>query len=354
MADLSSSEKKRLRDRRAQQNSRDKKLRYQANLEGKVAHCERYHNEKGVKELLEIIASLRKENEAHSAREKALKHLIASWDKDPQETGVSNSWPYQYGTSEEPQSSPSEPIPTESAPLYCGKATTSPPSASSTLPTRPSHLSSIEPAWNKRPLYSDDFSDPKTLHCPWFAYPAQVALCPDTPSSPLDILYGDHANMLANMIHLRLQMRPIRDPERLAMGWVIYHFSRWITAPSPENYERIPPFLRPIEDQMNTPHPIVLSWIPWPKVRLNIIRQWHLHDMDREVLFGLLSCCVKIRWPWGVKILERNDKNELCIKPAFYETFMKEEGWGITPEFISRFPNSMTDVDVSSIIYMMS
>jgi hypothetical protein len=39
-----------------------------------------------------------------------------------------------------------------------------------------------------------------------------------------------------------------------------------------------------------------------------------------------------------VKVLERNEYDDLCIKPAFYETFMSEKGWGVTPEFRSKYP----------------
>ncbi|KAJ5108274.1 hypothetical protein N7456_004949 [Penicillium angulare] len=345
MAELSAAEKKRLRDRRAQQNLRDKKLRHQANLEEKVAHCEQYHNENGVQELLQIITDLRKQNDTHVARHESLKHLMTFWDKDTQGAGNSNLWPSPGSIATESTAQTT----LERIPIL----NTSPTAASPTLPTRPRSLASAASGWDKPPLYSDDFSDPKTLYCAWFAYPEQVASCPDN-LSPLQILYGDHANMLANMIHLRIERRPVRDPEKLAMGWVMYHFSRWIVAPSPETYEQIPMCFRPTEDQMTTPHPLALSWIPWPKVRLNVIRQWQIYKMDQESLFGLLSCCVKIRWPWGVKILERDSRNELCIKPAFLELFMKEEGWGVTPEFISRFPQLMTGVDVSSIVFTIS
>ncbi|KAJ6028810.1 Protein of unknown function DUF3425 [Penicillium herquei] len=342
MVDLSPTERKRQRDRRAQQNLRDKKLRYTASLEQQVAHCEEHHDEKGVKRLLEIIAGLRKQNETLLARQAALKGLVSSWDEKVQETNVPNPWLAQGIDSAEPSNQTPGPVSENSVPLTMLKNDSS------------SNICSVETSpWNKLPLYSDDFSDMKAVSCPWFAYPDKINACPDTPDSPLDILYGSQTNTLANMIHIALERRPIRDPERLAIGWIIYHFSRWIVAPSPATYERLPSFLRPIEDQLTIPHPIALSGIPWPKVRSNMIRQWHIYDLNREAFFGMFACCIKIRWPWGVKVLERTDDNQLRIKPAFYDTFMREEGWGITTEFISRFPDLMTDVDVDSIVFTM-
>jgi hypothetical protein len=189
------------------------------------------------------------------------------------------------------------------------------------------------------------------VSCPWFAYPEQIIPCPNTPSSPLDILYGTKSNPLADMIHAALQRRPIRDPERLGIGWLTYHISRWIISPSPTAYDLLPPFIRPVRGQMRIAHPLVLDLLPWPKVRLNLIHRWHFYCNDRDDLFGMFACCTKIRWPWGEGILERNDENELCIKPTFYETFMSESGWGLTPEFIDRYPDLVAGIDISSLVF---
>lgn len=356
MSDLSSAERKRQRDRRAQQNLRDKKLRYQTNLEEKVAHCEQFHNEQAVQRLLEVITGLRKQNENYASRQEALKSLVGSWEEEPrQEPGKANLWLSQNSISSPENTCTLETL----ASMMANGSAPARNTAPVTTPETPVHVMTCQsvpsdrPLWNRIPLYTDDFSDMKKVSVPWFAFPEQIAACPDSPS-PLDILYGSKTNSLANMIHLALERRPIRDPERLAMGWSVYHFSRWAASPSPESYARVPPYLRPTEEQLTIPHPFALGGVPWPKIRSNMIHQWHLHDMDRDSLFGMLACCVKIRWPWGVKILERTDDNELRMKPAFYEIFMKEDGWGITPEFMERFPELMTGVDVDSIIFKIS
>jgi hypothetical protein len=204
----------------------------------------------------------------------------------------------------------------------------------------------ITPPWKQIPPYiqTPNFSL-------WFAYPEKIGPCPNSPSSPLDILYGTKANPLADMIHTALQKRPIRNPERLGMGWLIYHMSRWIISPSPETYGQLPPFLRPVHGQMQIPHPLGLDFLPWPRLRLNLIRQWHLYCDDWSDLFGLFACCAKIRWPWGEDILERNGENELVIKEQFYKTFLSESGWGLTAEFIGRYPDLMSGIDANSLVF---
>ncbi|KAL2826761.1 hypothetical protein BJY01DRAFT_255896 [Aspergillus pseudoustus] len=84
-------EKKRLRDRRAQQTLRDKKLRHTraleeqvAALQEKVAICEQYHadTDNGVGRLLQCIDNLRRRNEVLVKRQRALRGLVGEWERE--------------------------------------------------------------------------------------------------------------------------------------------------------------------------------------------------------------------------------------------------------------------------------
>ncbi|CAI7584029.1 unnamed protein product [Penicillium glandicola] len=359
---MSSNEKKRLRDRRSQQTLRDKKLRHAAQLEEQVAHCKQHHNDQGVQRLLQVINGLRKQNEVLLTRQKGLKSLINSWETEldqPVATDASShdlSSLYKQLSNREAQFSLQTNF-NESMPEHGISNLLNAPISAKRTPSRAQSPSmeplsaETTPVWNQIPPHSDDFSSTRTLvSCPWFVYPELIIPCPNTPNSPLDFLYGTKTNPLADMIFRTLQRRPIRDPERLSTGWLTYHFSRWIIAPSPETYGRLPVFLRPVQGQMTVPHPLVLDFMPWPKMRLNLIRRWHLYYKDKDDLFGFMACCVKIRWAWNEPILERNERNELCIKKAFYEMFMSESGWGLTPEFIRRYPDLVEGMDIDRIV----
>lgn len=234
--------------------------------------------------------------------------------------------------------------------LACSMAPSTSPASLPQTPKAAHSINSSSP-WNELPLYSDNLSSIETSSLPWLAYPEMIAQCPDTPESPLDILYGSRTNMLANVIHTFIERRPVRDPERLAMGLIIYHFSKWIIEPSPKTFAKLPTFTHPLQEQFEIEHPIAISSLPYPKLRSNLVHQWPLYENNRDELFGLLACSVKIRWPWGVKILDRDEDNQIRIKPAFYETFMKEEGWGLMQEFINKHPNLMVGVDVGSLVF---
>ncbi|KAJ5907582.1 hypothetical protein N7495_000264 [Penicillium taxi] len=325
MPELSSTERKRLRDRRAQQNLRDKKLRHTTKLEEQLAHCEQYHNDKGVQQLLDIIKGLRKQNETLQDRQKSLKTLVNSWD------GAQEMIPDDWNCSRRthPKShdeSLKPPILNDSNPKRVVNLNT----PTSPTSTPPQLHPNTNLSWNQLPLYSDDFSNIQTTSC----------FC--------------KTNLLANMIHTALCRRPIRDPEKLATGWLAYHFTRWIFAPSPSTYSRLPDFMRPVQDQLRVAHPLIFDLVCWPRIRLNLIRKWQIYDKNRDELFGLFGCCVKLRWPWGEKILERNEDNEITTREEFYNVFMKEEGWGVTQEFINQFPELMDGIDIDSLVATMT
>ncbi|KAE8151593.1 hypothetical protein BDV25DRAFT_90662 [Aspergillus avenaceus] len=346
---MSSAERKRIRDRRAQQALREKKARRIAQLEEQVAHCEQHHQDHGIQRLLQVIQGLRRENHMFRVRQRRLKSFVDAWDVDPLGEDNLHGCPQECRPPQPHQNPPSH-IPHDVTPAGTPPDSFVRPASSPPCPhgnARPAN----RPPWRELPLHLDDFSDVTTISCPWFMYLEEIIPCPDTPESPLDILYGTKTNPLANLIHKSLQRRPVRDPERLAIGWTIYRLSRWILSPSVTTYASLPLFLRPTADQRQIAHPLVLDFVAWPQIRSNFIRQWHLYQDQRDDLFGLLSCCIKIRWPWGEPILERNADNELCIKDTFYQTFMDEKGWGVTPEFIRNYPQLFAGVDVDSILY---
>ncbi|KAF9887789.1 hypothetical protein FE257_009595 [Aspergillus nanangensis] len=356
---LSKIEKKRLRDRRAQQSLRDKKLRHTKRLEQQVAHCEQYHDDHKTQLLLQEIQKLQGQNTTLRRRQERLKCLVRSWDEDWDETPDCQETLVQQQQEQQqslmPYNQPNNTI--------HDIARSSDAAASTTLlvPTAiPPSVSSFiddliaEPClqWSILPLNDDDFSGPRGVSCPWFAHPEQIALCVDTPS-PLDLLYGTKTNLLADMIHKELSNLPLQEPERLAVGWKIYHLTKWLISPNPTTYARIPEFLRPVWGQLQILHPMCLDLVTWPKVRLNLIQQWQFYKDHKDDLFQTLASCIRVKWPRGESILERNEQNELCIRAEFLDTLMSENGWALTPEVFAIYPDVVAGMNIPSLAYAM-
>ncbi|KAL4892148.1 hypothetical protein BDV59DRAFT_180940 [Aspergillus ambiguus] len=111
--------------------------------------------------------------------------------------------------------------------------------------------------------------------------------------------------------------------------------------------------MKPVWGQVQILHPMCLDLITWPKVRINLIRQWQLYRENKDDILMLFASCIRLRWPTEESILERNDDNELCIKQSFYETFMSEKGWALTSEFIRSYPELVAGANVQALVYDM-
>lgn len=388
---MSSSEKKRLRDRRAQHNMRQKKERLVKSLEDKVKFCELNHPSESIGQLMETIDSLRRENEMlrdhvtslqadpTSATETSecsassvtrAEPIHVPDNQDPDEDlivpGMSSST--AHGTSLEPaitgengrEKLPRDVLndlgnllfaansPWTAAPFLLDEALQFPTSSwanpAQTIPNS-------SPIWCLLPM--NLYGDNAILlpgHCPWLSYPELIARCSPVPS-PLDLLHGSKRNFLADQINQRMRLRRVRDPECLGFGYLCYLFSKWRASPNPTTFARLPPFMQPIVAQFQRGHPNALDFPVWPQLRRNLIKRWHLYDYFE--LVGYLSCCARVRWPFGEPILERDASDNLQIRQEFLDTVTQESGWGLTSEFIDKYPELLEGMDVEAVRFRM-
>ena len=391
-ATLSSSEKKRIRDRRAQKVMRDKRESRINALENRVAFCERHHPPEGYEHLMATIDRLRQENELLRSRQNQLQQVFLSWGTDYKpptpsasstpatdptisqeslftyqpgsELGAAYTIPFPGGApflSKNPAVAASR-LPNsqardvEQSEITIGATppTTTPQSIH--LPTLP-HLTSLQPVPNSVPTWCltpmNEYGHNASLipaTVPWLAHPEQIAACPLAPS-PLDLLHGTRRNFLADQIHRSLRRHRLRDPEYLASGWMLYTYSKWRVSPGPATFERLPTCLRPVMAQIQKGHPSALDFVKWPQMRINMIENWTKYDLVE--LIGYLSCCVKLRWAWGEDILERDSEDNLLMRRESFEVFTRVSGWGLTSEFIDKYPELLEGMDIEAMRFRM-
>lgn len=190
--------------------------------------------------------------------------------------------------------------------------------------------------------------EPGGLDCHWLNFPHAVADAPDVPQ-PEDLLFGSRKNLLANGIHKSLRNARVAEPERLAMGWVLYIYSRWRIVPTRENFAKVPHFLRPTPEQISQPHPARLDMIPWPSLRLALMNLRSDSQLDETL--ELLACCLKLRWPWGKEFLRMRDDGSRQLVDEFLKTLMSLDGWGITREFAVAYPHLIDGLNLHIIEY---
>ncbi|KAI1141841.1 hypothetical protein F5Y05DRAFT_274866 [Hypoxylon sp. FL0543] len=348
--------KKRARDRRAQQNLRDKRIAHVEALERRIIALDGE-----LQSMRQICTGLRRENEVLRGRQEHVHRIVSSWTRhtSPQrDSGNSTINPVLESVE---ASSPFNTIRPEQG-VEDDRDTTSTHSvrrrfstASSVAPTvhalRPSSSPSREPTqpqWSLIPVHIDSSPFVTDLFDLAFGNPELVRACPETPQ-PVDFLYGSKNNYLANIIHEATRRWPCRDPERLAAGWLAYHQIKWMLEPSEERFSRLHDFQRPVPEQLRYPHAFFADFIIWPRLRANLIKNQHTYD--RQDMVGMLTCCLKVRWPWNKPFLQPTDEGQLVIQPDFYNTFTKPEGWGLTREFLNRYPALIDGLDTTSIHY---
>ncbi|KAE8377933.1 hypothetical protein BDV26DRAFT_262434 [Aspergillus bertholletiae] len=376
---LSASERKRMRDRKAQKAAREKReVRIKA-LEDRVTYCERHHGAAWMQHMMAAMDTLQRENKMLRERHEHLRVVFSSWEQH--ESTLQRVRSYNQAPSQQLSSLPkvlsdqdddvlpirihpsntsqagADPLPLRQPPTMpgnkrageCSQGFFPPHSDPANLLTPGETACGSIPAWCLTPIneYGHVFpSIPVT--CPWLAHSDLVAACPSLPS-PLDLLHGTRRNFLADKISQVLRVRAMRDPERLANGWLIYVFSKWRVTPSLAAFTHIPSFLRPVLLQMQCGHPAALDLIIFPQIRINLIENWDKYDFQE--VFDYMSCCQKVRWPWSEDILERDDQDNLCIRKEFFDVFMSESGWGLTPEFMKKYPGLLKGMDTDAVCF---
>ncbi len=349
---VGSIDKKRERDRRAQQNLRTKRQERIQELEQRLLIFEDQARRSRC-----ICDRLSWENKLLRTRQNAIRHMVASWGPEDclfsepsfisAEAALGDAGNGGLVPVPPPAAVISEP---ESAALTTiGLGRNSPEGTASPPPSSPTEPAI--PRWQVTPFHEDGDAIMTDCFGFWLQRPDLVESSPESPA-PLDLLYGSKINFLANVIHEALRKWPCRDPERLAGGWLCYHFIKWIICPTQAAYSLLQPWQLPVEEQLQKKHPYFIDLLWLPGLRANMINMQHRYDLADA--FALFTCCVKVRWPWGKNILEPGEDGQFRILPDFYKTFTRIDGWGLTDELMTRYPAIVDGLDIESIRFQVA
>jgi hypothetical protein len=75
----------------------------------------------------------------------------------------------------------------------------------------------------------------------------------------------DTQNPISNALgqHAKQNMKVSGIPERFAVLYYMCLFLRWLVVPTRQNFEAMPEYLRPVQAQLDVPHPIWIDTIVW-------------------------------------------------------------------------------------------
>lgn len=202
------------------------------------------------------------------------------------------------------------------------------------------------PRWARTPLRTSTVDD--ACHSPWDADIRAIIEAPDTPS-PLDLLFGSSQNRLAGSVHRCVKIWYHGNAERLAIGWLVYHYVKWRTQPSMERFSRLPNWIKPELEQTSSRHPGCLDLVLMKGLRLNIVKNHRQYDINRFI--RLYCTSLRLRWSSDDEVLVPNETNDYAVRPDFFRRFMSEDGWGLKSEFISQYPELFEGLDAEKMSF---
>ena len=101
--------------------------------------------------------------------------------------------------------------------------------------------------------------------------------------------------------------------------------------------------MRPTLMQYLVPHHPNLDYLLWPQIRDNFIKYESKYCQDE--VFGLLACCVRIRWGFNRRFLVRYNGGEPELDPQFAKKFLSLDSWGILGKFWEVYPELVVGLD---------
>ncbi|KAI5273463.1 hypothetical protein E4T47_03390 [Aureobasidium subglaciale] len=171
-------------------------------------------------------------------------------------------------------------------------------------------------------------------------------------SHPLSKLFTD---VLANLPEID------QIPEQVACLYIMFLVMRWRIAPTQENFERLPEWIRPIRCQLEVSHPIWFDNVPWPWMRDRMIKNCAAYPNER---FGPLYCqTLSLNWPYDPQqcLLPRansvqgaeatsaavlDDDEEFMINPVFESHMRNLSNWSVGSSFANAMPELVEGVRI--------
>ncbi|KAF2272018.1 uncharacterized protein EI97DRAFT_437300 [Westerdykella ornata] len=151
---------------------------------------------------------------------------------------------------------------------------------------------------------------------------------PDSSQAPISNAIGTHG---------RITMEIPSLPAKIAMMYNMCHLLRWLISPTKQNYEAMPEYLRPLEIQLTTPHPVWIDLIVWPEARERIIK--YMDWTQFPTLRSVGNQSISINWPHGQsEIFTAVSEKGIALRPRFENHIRQLQNWTFTSELSDAFP----------------
>lgn len=129
-------------------------------------------------------------------------------------------------------------------------------------------------------------------------------------------------------------------PERVAVLYIMFLIMRWQVSPTRENYERLPPWARPLQCQLYTPHPAWLDHLPFPRMREKLVQVCNQPEYHFDNFFIPYTTTLTLSWPYHDTdtLLQSPNSGELMINPVFERHLRNLDNWKLGEVFGRQLP----------------
>ncbi|KAL5611933.1 hypothetical protein BROUX41_000500 [Berkeleyomyces rouxiae] len=143
-----------------------------------------------------------------------------------------------------------------------------------------------------------------------------------------------------------------RLPERVAVMYSAFLLISYMVNAKTENFDRVPEFLKPLEDQLERAHAAWIDLVPFPHARIKLVADSGDNGGSAAArgaegpgsFFFRYFGCLSINWPYPQSdvLLVANGRNagsrELVINPVFDAHIRRLENWSVRRDFLDTFP----------------
>ncbi|KAK3304534.1 BZIP transcription factor [Chaetomium strumarium] len=129
-------------------------------------------------------------------------------------------------------------------------------------------------------------------------------------------------------------------PERVAVLYLMFLVMRWQVHPTRENYLRMPEWIRPFRVQLERDHPAWFDYVPFPKMREKLVREYEVCDFPFDNFFIPFTRTLSLNWPYeeAYVLLADPHSDELVMNPVFEQHVKVLANWTVGEAFERTFP----------------
>lgn len=129
-------------------------------------------------------------------------------------------------------------------------------------------------------------------------------------------------------------------PERVAVLYVTFLFSRWLVSLTRDTYDRLPSWMLPSPAQLQRPHPPWMDFVPFPRMRDRLVCQFNPAECLFDDFFIPYTTTLRVGWPYDDTntLLLVPSSDVVVINPVFERHLRNIDNWTLGDCFARAFP----------------